>query len=169
MGDVFVFRFPIDERAVTMAENSGLAEFKQGISLLRDGHSSEALEYLRRATELKQQNPYYLSFLGVAMARAQRNWPAALELCKTAASMRRNEAQLYVNLAEVYVSAERRNEAVETLDAALKYCGADARITRIRAKLGRRSSPVLPFLDRGNALNRSLGRLRHRVWKHVAN
>jgi Flp pilus assembly protein TadD len=150
-----------------MAENSGLAEFKQGISLLRDGHSSEALEYLRRASQLKQQNPYYLSFLGVAMARAERNWSAALELCKTAASMRRNEAQLYVNLAEVYVSAERRNDAVETLDTALKYCGADARITRIRAKLGRRSSPVLPFLDRGNALNRSLGRLRNRVWKRI--
>ena len=151
-----------------MAENSGLAEFKQGISLLRDGHSSEALEYLRRASQLKQQNPYYLSFLGVAMARAERNWPAALELCKTAASMRRNEAQLYVNLAEVYVSAARRNDAVETLDTALKYCGADARITRIRAKLGKRSSPVLPFLDRGNALNRSLGKLRHRMLRREA-
>src|SRR5580700_11304526 len=73
---------------VPMAENSGLAEFKQGISLLREGHSSEALEYLRRASELKQQNPYYLSFLGVAMARAEHNWSGALELCKTAASMR---------------------------------------------------------------------------------
>jgi len=151
-----------------MAENSGLAEFKQGISLLREGHSSEALEYLRRASALKQQNPYYLSFLGVAMARAERKWGAALELCKTAASMRRNEAQLYVNLAEVYVSAGRRNEAVETLDRAVKYCGADARLMRTRAKLGERSSPVLPFLDRGNALNRGLGKLRHRVWKRPA-
>ena len=150
-----------------MAENSGLAEFKQGISLLREGHSSEALEYLRRASELKQQNPYYLSFLGVAMARAERKWPAALELCKTAANMRRNEAQLYINLAEVYVSAARRDEAVATLDRAFKYCGADARLTRMRAKLGKRSSPVLPFLDRGNALNRSLGKLRHRVLNRV--
>jgi Flp pilus assembly protein TadD len=150
-----------------MAENSGLAEFKQGVSLLRNGHSLEALEYLRRATELKQQNPYYLSFLGVAMARVERKWAAAVELCKTAVSMRRNEAQLYVNLAEVYVSAGRRNDAVEILDSALKYCGADAGITRVRAKLGRRCYPVLPFMDRTNVLNRSLGKLRHRVLKRL--
>jgi Flp pilus assembly protein TadD len=146
-----------------MADNSGLAEFKQGISLLRNGHSLEALECLRRATELKQQNPYYLSFLGVAMARVERKWGAAVELCRTAVSLKRQEAQLYLNLAEVYVSAGRRNDAVETLDTALKYCGADAGITRVRARLGRRCSPVLPFLDRTNALNRSLGKLRHRV------
>jgi Flp pilus assembly protein TadD len=152
-----------------MAENSGLAEFKQGISLLRDGHAGEALECLRRASQLKQQNPYYLSFLGVATARAERNWAAAVDLCKTAASMRRNEAQLYVNLAEVYVSAGRRDDAVETLNTAVKYCGADARLNRIRAKLGRRSSPVLPFLDRANALNRSLGKLRHRMLKRLPN
>lgn len=150
-----------------MADNSGLVEFKQGISLLREGHFSEALEYLRRASELKQQNPYYLSFLGVAMARAERKWSAALELCKTAASMRRNEAQLHINLAEVYVSAQRRDEAVATLDRAVQYCGADGRLMRMRAKLGTRSSPVLPFLDRGNALNRGLGKLRHRVFKRA--
>ena len=34
-----------------MSENSALAEFKQGINLLRDGHSAEALEYLRHAAE----------------------------------------------------------------------------------------------------------------------
>ena len=148
-----------------MAENSGLAEFKQGISLLRDGHAAEALEYLRHASQLKQQNPFYLSFLGVATARAERNWAVAVELCKTATSMRRNEAQLYVNLAEVYVSAGRRDEAVQALNTASKYCGADPRLNRIRAKLGKRSAPVLPFLDRANALNRSLGKLRHRMLK----
>lgn len=150
-----------------MAENSGLAEFKQGISLLRNGHSLEALEYLRRAAELKQQNPYYLSFLGVAMARVERKWAAAVELCKTAVGMRRNEPQLYLNLAEVYVSAGRRDDAIQTLDNGLKYCGADAGLTRVRARLGRRSSPVLPFLDRTNALNRSLGKLRHGALKRL--
>jgi len=148
-----------------MTENSGLAEFKQGISLLRDGHAVEALEYLRRASQLKQQNPYYLSFLGVATARAERKWGVAVELCKTATNMRRNEPQLYANLAEVYMSAGRRDDAVETLNTALKYCGADARLNRIRGKLGKRSAPVLPFLDRANALNRSLGKLRHRMLK----
>jgi len=146
-----------------MAEQSALAEFKQGIELLRNGKSDEALEYLRHAAELKQQNPYYLSFLGVSVARAQRKWAAAVELCETALSLRRSEAQLYLNLAEVYVSAGRREDAVAVLDRGLFYLRIDARIRRARANLGKRRAPVLPFLEREHFLNRGLGKLRHRV------
>jgi len=152
-----------------MAEDPALAKFKLGINLLRKGQSAEALEYLRHAAELEQQNPYYLSFLGVAVARAQRKWPAAVKFCETALSSRRNEAQLYLNLAEVYVSAGRRDDAVAVLDRGLIYFKADARIKRARSNLGKRSSPVLSFLGRDHFLNRSLGKLRHRVtgrlWK----
>jgi tetratricopeptide (TPR) repeat protein len=155
------------ERRGKMAENSALAEFKQGINLLRNGHSAEAVEYLRHAAELDQQNPYYLSFLGVSVARAQRKWTAAVELCKTALSLRRNEAQLYLNLAEVYVSSGRRDDAVEVLERALVYLRVDPRIMRARANLGKRCSPVLPFFERGHILNRSLGKLRHRVLGHL--
>ena len=150
-----------------MPENSGLAEFKQGVSLLRKGHSAEALEYLQRAAELKQQNPYYLSFLGVSMGRAQGKWKAAVDLCKTALSMRRNEPQLYVNLAEVYVAAGRRDRAIETLDTAMTYCGTDGRIRRMRGKLGKRLAPVLPFLERDNPVNRRLGEWRQRLLKRL--
>jgi Flp pilus assembly protein TadD len=144
-------------------ENSALAEFKQGIGLLQNGHSAEAVEYLRHAAELDQQNPYYLSFLGVSVARSQRKWTAAVELCKAALSLKRNEAQLYLNLSEVYVAAGRRDDAIEILERALIQMRLDPRIKRARAKLGRRSPPVLPFLDRGHILNRKLGKLRHRV------
>jgi Flp pilus assembly protein TadD len=150
-----------------MPDNSGLADFKQGVSLLRKGQSSQAFEYLRRAAELKQQNPYYLSFLGVCLARAQGKWTEAVELCKTAINMKRKEAQLYMNLADVYVSAGRRDRAFETLDTALIYCKADARIIRARGRLHKRRPPVLPFLERGNLLNRSLGQLRHRVLRRL--
>ncbi len=150
-----------------MAEDSALAEFKEGIKLLRNGHSAEALEYLRHAVELHSQNPYYLSFLGVAVARSERKWPAAVKFCETALSSKRSEAQLYLNLAEVYVSAGRRDDAIEVLDRGLIYFNEDPRIKRARANLGRRCSPVLPFLERGHFLNRSLGKLRHRVSGHL--
>jgi len=147
-----------------MAEDSALAEFKQGIKLLRNGHSAEALEHMRLAADLEQQNPYYLSFLGVSVARAQRKWTAAVELCETALSSKRREPQFYLNLAEVYVSAGRLNDAVAVLDKGLIYFRVDARIKRARANLGKRCPPLLPFLERGHFLNRSLGKLRHRVW-----
>jgi predicted Zn-dependent protease len=118
---------------------------------------------LRQAAESEKQNPYYLSFLGVSIARAQRKWDAAVKLCEAALSLRRNEAQLYLNMAEVYVSAGRRDDAVEVLDRGLIYFSVDARVKRARANLGKRCSPVLPFLERGHFLNRNLGKLRHRV------
>lgn len=146
-----------------MAEESALSEFKLGFNLLRKGQPGEAFEYLHHAAELDQKNPFYLSFLGVSLARSQRKWAAAVELCEKALSLRRNEAQLYLNLAEVYLSAGRRDDAVEVLDKGLIYFGTDARIKRARANLGKRRSPVLPFLERGHFLNRSLGKLRRRV------
>jgi Flp pilus assembly protein TadD len=143
--------------------DKAFAEFARGIEFLRNGYPAKALEHFHHAAELKQQNPYYLSFLGVSTARAEGKWAAAVEFCKTALSLKRNDPQLYLNLAEVYVSAGWREDAIETLDTALRYCRADTRIRRMRDRLGRRCSPVLPFLERGNFLNRSLGKLRHRV------
>jgi tetratricopeptide (TPR) repeat protein len=148
-----------------MTEPSALGEFKLGIKLLRNGNAADALEYFQHAANLHQKNPYYLSFLGVSVARAQRKWDAAVLLCETALSLKRNETQLYLNLAEVYVSAGRRDDAVEILDKALKYCAADARIKKLRGTLGRRCSPILPFLGRGHFLNRNFGKLRYRVLK----
>src|SRR5579872_2459555 len=100
----------------TIADTSALSEFKQGIQLLRKGQSADAYEYLRRAAEMEQENSYYLSFLGVSLARAKRKWAEAVVLCETALSLKRNEAQLYLNLAEVYVSAGRREDAIEILE-----------------------------------------------------
>jgi hypothetical protein len=49
--------------------------------------------------------------------------------------------------------------------AALRNCRANARIAWMRRKLENRRSPILPFLERGHFLNRSLGKLRHQVSK----
>jgi Flp pilus assembly protein TadD len=146
-----------------MADSVALAEFKQGMRMLRDGDSDNALIHFRIAAELEKHNPYYMSFLGVSLARAEREWTPALQLCQMALSLKRNEAQLHLNLAQVYKSAGRREEALMTLDRAAASLGRDARILRARMKLGRRRSPVLTFLNRHNILNRQLGVLRHRL------
>lgn len=146
-----------------MGDHSGVAEFKQGIQLLQKGYPTEARDRFDRAVTLEKQNAYYLSFLGVSEARGQRNWAAAADHCETALSLKRNESQFYLNLAEVYLSAGRREDAVGVLDRGLIYLTDDPRIRRARAKLGKRRSSVLPFLERGHFLNRSLGNLRHRL------
>jgi tetratricopeptide (TPR) repeat protein len=150
-----------------MAEQIALDEFKKGVSLLQKGQSADALEHLRQAAELKRENPIYISFLGLSVARSQRNWAAAMTLCESALTKKRNEPQLYLNMTEVYVAAGRTEDAVETLDAGLKYCGRDRRLLRERANLGVRRPPILPFLRRGHFLNQSLGRLRSLVEEHL--
>lgn len=146
-----------------MGDNSAVAEFKLGIQLLQEGHPVEAHNRFQRAVELEKQNAYYISFLGVSEARGQKRWAEAADLCESALKLKRDEAQFYLNLAEVYLSAGRREDAVAVLDRGLIYLMDDPRLRRARAKLGRRRSAVLPFLERGNFLNRSLGKLRHRV------
>jgi len=146
-----------------MTESVALTEFKRGVQMLRDARPINALAHFRIAAELEQNNPYYISFVGVSMARAERKWKPALELCESALSMKHNEAQLYLNLAEVYTSSGRREEALIVLDRALASLGPHPRIKQARLKLGRRRTPALPFLDRQNFLNRHLGLLRHRI------
>jgi tetratricopeptide (TPR) repeat protein len=77
--------------------------------------------------------------------------------------MKRNQAQLYLNLAEVYSAAGRPDEALEVLEAGLKYARRDIRLTIAKNKLTPRRMPVLGFLSRKHPVNRQLGRLRHQA------
>jgi hypothetical protein len=79
--------------------------------------------------------------------------------------MKRNQAQLYLNLAEVYATAGRRDEAVDALETGLKYARRDIRLTIAMNKLTERRRPVLSFLGRRHPLNRQLGILRHRAMR----
>jgi Flp pilus assembly protein TadD len=152
---------------MTNAEHDLVAEFKRGLEALKTGHPQKALLHLRFAFESEKHNPFYLSFLGLAVARAERKWDQAAELCEKAVQLRRNECQFHLNLAEVYALAGRREKALDTLDAALELFGQDKRLKRARSRVEKRRSPMLPFLTRGHFLNRTFGRLRHRTLKQL--
>jgi len=147
-----------------MAESTALSEFKEGIGFLKNGYANSALPHLRRAVESERHNPYYLSFLGLSIARAERKWDEAVKLCETALSLKRNELQLYLNLAEVYVACGRRVSAVDTLDRALDTFGREPRLVKARNRVEVRRSPIVPFLRRTHFVNRGLGKLRHRAF-----
>ena len=50
-----------------------IEEFKKGVELLKSAYPHKALPCFRRAFEGDQHNPYYISFLGLSIARAQQN------------------------------------------------------------------------------------------------
>jgi Flp pilus assembly protein TadD len=146
-----------------MLDTEAFREFKQGLTLLRDDYALKALPHMRRAAELDKNNPYYMSYLGVVLARSEQQWGEAERLCDAAVRMKRNQAQLYLNLAEVYCAAGRPDEALEVLEAGLRFARRDIRLTIAKNKLTPRRTPVLAFLPRRHPVNRQLGRLRHRA------
>ena len=155
----------IATQTTTSESNDSLAEFKEGVKLLKDDYPQKALVKLQSAFESDKHNPFYLSFLGVSIARAQQNWAQATELCEKAVELNPKEIQFHLNLAEVCALAGRREMALHKLDYALGIFDDDPRLKRARSKVEKRRSSVLPFLRRDHFLNRELGKLRHRVLK----
>jgi tetratricopeptide (TPR) repeat protein len=152
---------------VTTAPTDAIADFKEGVALLKNGYPQRALVRLRSAFNFEQRNPYYLSFLGLAIARAERKWDRSSELCEIAVQLKRSEVQFHLNLAEVYQLAGRRSKAIDTLDAALEVFNDDERLKRARGRVEKRSTPVLSFLDRDNVLNKHLGKWRYRALSRI--
>src|SRR5437868_10453253 len=148
-----------------MMDTESFLEFKNGLTLLRDKHAAKALPHMRRAVELDKNNPYYMSYLGVVLARSEGKWGEAQKLCDSAVRMKRNQAQLYLNLVEVYAAAGRREDAREALESGLKFARRDVRLTVAIKKLTQRRPPVFSFLSRKHPLNRQLGMLRHRTMR----
>jgi tetratricopeptide (TPR) repeat protein len=147
------------------AEPEHMVEFREGVELLKNEYPEKALVKLRRAFESDKHNPYYISFLGLSIARAEQKFDQASELCETAVKLKRTEIQFHLNLVAVYALAGLRDKALHKLDGAMRVFGDDARLRRARNKVVKRQVPVLPFLERGHFLNRELGKLRHRVLK----
>lgn len=146
-------------------DSEAMRDFKRGIRLLRDKSYASALAYFRRAHELERNNPYFLSYFGLTLALAERKWADAERLCESALPMKRNQAQLYLNLAEVCLLAGKKRDAVETLEVGLQHAARDVRLRRMIQSLGVRTDSVLGFLDRRHPLNRTLGKIRHRFHK----
>ena len=164
-------------------ETEATQEFKQGLNLLRNDYPGKALAHLRMAVELEKNNPFYLSYLGVALARAGRNWSLAAnrysqswqmkrtppdfdlaaKLCSQALQMKRTQAEFYLNLAEVYGLAGSKEDAIETLSRGLKFTKQNEHLADALRQFGCRRPPVLRFLDRTHFLNRHFGKMRNRL------
>jgi Flp pilus assembly protein TadD len=150
-----------------MSQEDAVMEFKQGLNLLGNQYATKALAHFANAARMDEKNPFYISYLGLAIAAAQRKWEDAEDLCYSAVRMTRTQPELYLNLAEVYRLQGKRQDAVETLLEGFPLTKRDPRISKALRRYGVRRSPVFSFLDREHVLNKSLGKLRYKVLKSV--
>lgn len=151
-----------------MIQVEAFQEFRAGLTYLRAGDANKALPHLKSALSEEPSNPFYISYMGVAIAATAQKWADAEELCRSAIRMNRRQAQLYLNLAEVYVAADRKQDAVDTLARGLRYAPHDPRLKMGIDRLATRRPPVLPFLPRTHLMNRNLGKLRHHALQVLA-
>lgn len=149
-------------------DSPGMRAFKLGLEALRNNIPGTALVHFREACALESQNPYFLSYAGLALARTEQDYDEAERYCIAALQMKRSQAQLYLNLTEVYMKQGKRADAVDTLQEGLVNTHGDEKLSRAFAKLGVRRPPVLTFVARSHPINVALGRLRHRTLRMFA-
>jgi tetratricopeptide (TPR) repeat protein len=102
-----------------------------------------------------------LSFFGLCLALVQKKMKPAIDLCKRAIELEFYNVDHYANLARVYLAAGNRKKAIEAVEQGLKVHPEDDALLGVRRELGIRSRPAVPFLDRSNPINVTLGQARH--------
>jgi tetratricopeptide (TPR) repeat protein len=102
-----------------------------------------------------------LSYFGLCMAMIEKKYKPAIELCKRAIELQFYNGDHYANLARVYLAAGNRKKALETAEAGLKLDPDHEALVAARRLVGVRARPAVPFLDRTNPINVSLGQSRH--------
>jgi hypothetical protein len=142
-----------------------LNTLRRGIDCCRRGDWNEGLRHLGQIAEKGDTGlpGIYYSYLGYGIALREKRIREGLQLCRHSVKVEFYQADNYHNLARTYVLARQRSAAVRAVLDGLKIDPHHSGLLVVRKELGIRSRPVLPFLDRGNAINQFLGRLRHAI------
>ncbi len=137
----------------------------QGIRLCRSGEWREGLAQLRLLTPGRNGSlpGIYFSYLGLAIARCDGDKRDGLRLCRHGVSEQPFEPDNHMNLAKCYLLLRKRRPAVLALQRGLALNPSHRGLVQLARRMGVRSRPPLPFLDRSHPLNRTFGRLRYRA------
>lgn len=143
---------PIDE-AITAAR---MEDYLRALTLFLDVYGTDDAPPIRRPKDAAG-----LSFFGLSLAMMQRKFKPAIDLCRRAIDLEFYNGDHYANLARVYIAANNRKKALETIAQGLKLMPEHEYLLNVRASMGHRSRPAVPFLTRQNPINVSLGQSRH--------
>ena len=146
------------------AENS----FERGKEALDAGRWREALAFFEAAVAIERRSgasppqARYLSYYGLCLALAGRQFHNALKLCRESATLEPYNPDVYWNLGRVLLACRRRKEAHVALVQGLRHEPGHPGIRREILRMGWRKRPVLRFLSRSHPINVFLGRRRAR-------
>jgi hypothetical protein len=140
------------DEAVRLAREE---EFLSALTLFLDVYGTEDVPLTQPKTITG------MSWFGLCLALVRKQIKPGVDLCRRAIDLEFYNGDHYANLARVYVAANNRKKALETVEAGLKAAPGHDYLLSVRKTLGIRARPALPFLDRTNPINVSLGQARH--------
>lgn len=138
-------------------------QFIAGKRFLREENLDRALRSFEKAWKCDRENPEFMSYYGLCKALRGGEIGLGLELCTMAIKKEFFKAEFYLNLGRVYMAAGNKKGAIKVFKKGLKYDQGNEELYRALTGLGFRSRPVIPFLDRGNPVNKFLGILFKRT------
>ena len=131
-------------------------DYLRALTLFADIYGSEEPQTLDNARAIEG-----LSYFGLCIALVQKKYKPAIDLCNRAITLQFYSPEHYVNLTRVYLAADRRKKAIETLEKGLKVSPESEELITLRQELGVRARPLGPVLDRSHPVNVTLGQAKH--------
>lgn len=139
----------------------------RGIELCRNGKWQDGLYWLSLAAEADAKTselPSLLfSYLGFGIAKVQGRHGEGIRVAKLGVELDIHQPESYFLLAETHLLRGDRRSAIGVIENGLLIDASNRGLLELKAQLGLRRRPVLPFLPRRHVLNRWLGKLRHRL------
>lgn len=140
----------------------------RGIELCRRGEWQEGFYWLSLAADATVETnavpSLFFAYLGYGLARFQDETVEGVRLCRRAVELDIYQPENYYYLASTLLLAGDRRSAIDAIEEGLQIDASHRGLKELKREIGQRRRPVVPFLPRQNLLNRSFGRLRHRLF-----
>ncbi len=136
--------------------------FKVGLYLLKRNKLQEALAAFKKALYLRDKDPRYISYAGLALALNGRTKEAVL-LCEKAVQKEFFRQELFLNLGRVYLISGNRRKAHLAFRKGMALDRENRPLRSELVKMGIRKPPVFRFLDRNHPINKWSGKMLHRL------
>ena len=148
--------------------------FEDAVRLLRRGGGRAALGLIKEGLDRYPGAPFLYSYCGCLTAIAGKDPLAGIKICTEALSLLEKSMPFgseffypffYLNLGRAYLAADDRASAIKAFHTGLKADPENKDLLWEWKKLGVRRKPPVPFLKRGNPINKYVGLLLGREKK----
>jgi tetratricopeptide (TPR) repeat protein len=136
--------------------------FEKGLQAFGQGHLLSALNLFEKSFLLDNTNYLCQSYIALLIASERGQLQRALAMCEEALDKAPGEAVIYLHMGRLYIRAERKVQAIETIRKGLGITHMSEGVALLD-KLGTRKPPVFRFLPRDHFLNKYSGKLLRKI------